>query len=101
MPCLSKQRDGTILLQVYIQPRASKNRIIGLHGNALKICITAPPVGNKANGAVVDFLAKFFKVSKSGISIKGGKQSRTKRVAITNLSTTDAHRILENVLVKE
>ena len=98
MTCLSQQKDGTILLTVYIQPRASRNRIAGLHGDALKICITAPPVDNKANGAVIDFLSKFFKISKSNISIKSGKQSRTKHVTIAGLSATAARRFLDNVL---
>ena len=62
MKCITLLQDENLALQVYVQPRASRNRIAGIHGNAVKVCVTAPPVENKANEAVVHFFADLFGV---------------------------------------
>ena len=87
-------------MNVYVQPRASRNRIAGMHGQAIKICITAPPVENKANEAVIRFMADFFGVPKSYISIKSGRQSRNKKVLISNLALAEAEEILSRSFAK-
>jgi len=69
-----------------------------MHGNAIKICITAPPVENKANGAVIHFFADLFGVSKSTVSIKSGRQGRNKKVLIQNLALEEAEEILSRAL---
>lgn len=79
--CYSWQGD-TLLLSVYVQPRASRDEIAGLHDNELKIRITAPPVDGKANAHLIKFLAKSFGVSRSRIQLLGGESSRHKRLAI-------------------
>ena len=58
-----------LTLRLYIQPKASRDAIIGLHGDEVKIAITAPPVDGKANAHLVKFLAKQFRVPKSQVSI--------------------------------
>jgi hypothetical protein len=93
-PYLIEQQDSSLLLTVYIQPRASRNRIAGLHGEAVKLCITAPPVDGKANSAVVAYLADLFSLPKQDIALKSGRQSRTKRLVIKNISLTEATRLL-------
>jgi uncharacterized protein (TIGR00251 family) len=50
-----KTPDG-IVIEVRLQPRASRSRIAGLHGSALKVCVTAPPVEGEANRALVELL---------------------------------------------
>ena len=83
-----------------MQPRASHNRVTGMHGNALKVCVTAPPVENKANDAVVHFIADLFGVPKSSVSIKSGRQGRNKKVIITNLSPGEAQEALSRALAR-
>ncbi|MCU8517977.1 DUF167 domain-containing protein [Vibrio vulnificus] len=57
--------DGEdVVLRLYIQPKASRDKILGLHGDELKIAITAPPVDGKANGHLTKLLGKWFKVAK-------------------------------------
>jgi uncharacterized protein len=71
-----------IVFKVYVQPRASKTRIVGLHGDALKITITAPPVDGEANKMCLGFLAKSLGVSKSSLQIVSGETSRTKGICL-------------------
>lgn len=74
-----------LLLNVRVQPRASRDEIVGPHGErALKIRITAPPVDGKANTHLIRFLAKAFGVPRSQINLIGGESSRTKRLSINS-----------------
>lgn len=81
MAAVKKQQDN-LLLQLYIQPKASRDKMIGLHGDELKIAITAPPIDGKANAHLAKFLAKSFKVAKGNIEIIRGEQGRHKLVRI-------------------
>ena len=67
---------------IYVQPRSSRNQIVGLHGDALKVKITAPPVEGAANKMCITVLAKVLNLPKSAIEIVSGQASRTKRVQV-------------------
>jgi uncharacterized protein (TIGR00251 family) len=69
-------------VDIYVQPRSSRNRIVGLHGNALKIAIQAPPVDDAANRMCIQFLSDCLDVPRSSIEIIAGHTSRTKRVLL-------------------
>lgn len=71
------QSDG-IQLQLHIQPGSSRCEFAGTHGDALKLRISARPVEGAANAAVCAFLAEFFGLSKSSVSILKGETSRSK-----------------------
>lgn len=71
-----------LILRLYIQPKASRDKIVGLHGDELKIAITAPPVDGKANAHLSKYLAKQFKVAKGLITIEKGEQGRHKQVRV-------------------
>lgn len=98
MKCIACLQDNTLALNVYVQPRASKNRVAGMYGNAIKICVTAPPVENSANEAVIHFIAKLLGVSKSSVSIKSGTQARNKKLIICNLALKEAQEALTRAL---
>ena len=74
------------LLNVYAQPRASRTRILGLHGDALKIAVAAPPVDGAANKALIKFLAHAIGVAKAQITLEGGATGRHKRIRVKGLS---------------
>lgn len=75
--------DGAdLILECHLQPKASRAEFAGLHGNRVKIRLTAPPVDGKANAQLLAFLANAFAVSKSQVSLESGQQSRHKRVRI-------------------
>lgn len=84
MSYLQTRPDGSLLLRLFVQPRASKNEIVGVHGDALKLRLTSPPVEGQANKAIITFLAKLLRVPKSSLTIKSGAQSRHKEVVIEN-----------------
>ena len=71
-----------LMLDLFVQPRAKQKMIAGIHGNALKIKLTAPPVDGAANKMCLDFLAKLFNIPKSAVSIISGQSGRTKRLFI-------------------
>jgi hypothetical protein len=72
-----------IILRVYLQPKASKNEIVGSYRDGIKVKITAPPVEGKANEALIRFLAKELGVSPSCIEITRGHHSREKTLKIS------------------
>lgn len=75
--------DGDdLILQVRVQPRASRDECSGVQGQHLKIRLTAPPVDGKANTGLIAFLAKRFKVPKSQVQLLSGETSREKRLRI-------------------
>ncbi len=74
--------NNCLILNVYVQPRASKNQICGIQGLELKIRITSPPVDGAANKLCREFLADIFGVSKSSVEIISGETSRHKRFKI-------------------
>ena len=75
-----RENSRGIRFNVYVQPRSSKNMIVGLHGDSLKIKVTAPPVEGAANKACIKFLAKCLSVSASSLEITAGRNSRTKTI---------------------
>lgn len=75
--------DGDdLILDCHLQPKASRDEFAGLHGERLKIRLTAPPVEGKANAHLMAFLAAAFGVAKSQVSLESGELNRQKRVRV-------------------
>ena len=74
--------NGRLLLTLHIQPGASRTALAGLHGEALKIRLAAPPVDGKANAALLRFVAETLKHPPRQINHVSGQSSRQKRVAV-------------------
>jgi uncharacterized protein (TIGR00251 family) len=87
-------RAGGVRFSVHVQPRASRTEIAGVHGDALKVRLSAPPVDGAANEALVDFLGERFAVPRRAITIVSGAQSRAKIVEVEGLTVADARRLL-------
>lgn len=78
------RRNGEVVtLTLHVQPGAKRSELVGLHGDALKIRLAAPPVEGRANDALLGFLGKLFDVPQRQIELRQGGQSRHKVVAIT------------------
>jgi uncharacterized protein len=71
-----------VSFNVHVQPNSSRNRIAGLHGDALKLTLTAPPVEGAANAMCVRFLAESLQVPRSAVEILSGQSSRRKRIRV-------------------
>jgi hypothetical protein len=71
------------ILKVYLQPKSSKNELVGPYRDGIKVKITASPIEGKANEALIRFLAKELGVSPSCIEIIRGQHSREKKLKIS------------------
>lgn len=77
------RRNGdTVTLTLHVQPGAKRSEIAGLHGDALKIRLAAPPVEGRANDALLRFIADLFGVPTRQVELRQGGQSRHKVVAV-------------------
>ena len=77
-----------------MQPRASRDEVAGLQGEAVKVRVTAPPVGGEANEAVVRLLSRSLEVPRSSVTIARGQGGRRKRVRIEGLEAAEVRRRL-------
>ena len=75
-----------MVLDVYVQARAAKNAIVGVHGDALKVKVRALPAGGGANRAAIELLAKAIGTAPSQIELSSGAASRNKRFRISGVS---------------
>ncbi len=88
--CLQEHEDG-VVVSLQVQPRASRNQVVGIHNDNLKIKLTSPPVDGAANKSCCAYLAKLFGVAKSDIMILSGETARQKRILVRHISFADAH----------
>jgi len=71
---------------VHLTPRASNDALVGLHGDALKLRIKAPPVDGRANEALIGFLARCLGVKRGDLALVSGQTSRTKMILVNGLA---------------
>jgi uncharacterized protein len=90
-----QEREGGVTFTVRVQPRASKDEIVGEFAGGMKIRLQAPAAENRANEALVEFLAHLLKTPKSAVRILGGDRSRTKRLEIRGVTK---HQVLALLL---
>jgi uncharacterized protein len=86
---------GTITFAVRVQPRASRDEIAGVIDGAMKIRLCAPAVENRANEALIEYLAGILKTSKSAVRIRSGEQSRSKRIEIFGVTRQQIESLLQ------
>lgn len=78
------RRNGEVItLTLHVQPGAKHSEIVGMHGEALKIKLAAPPIEGRANEALLKFIAELFAVPLRKVELKQGGQSRHKVVAVS------------------
>jgi len=78
----SFEKDGALIFDVRVIPRASKGEIVGEYAGALKVKLTSPPVEGAANTELIKLLSKTFGVSKADVDIVSGYSSKTKKVRL-------------------
>ena len=94
MGLLVTEREEGAIFRVRVLPRSRRDEVVGLHGDALKIRLRAPPVGGKANRALQEFLAERLGVSRSAVEILSGHASRQKRVRVSGVSAAVVRALL-------
>ena len=86
--------DGGVTFAIRVHPRARKNAVTGVVGEALKVSLTAPPVEGRANEACIEFFAKLLKVPRSSVTIASGQSSRNKVIRVAGVT---AHQVRERL----
>ncbi len=90
MPSWARDDAGTAVLELLVQPRASRTRAAGEHDGRLKIQLAAPPVDGEANAALVAFLAAALGVRKADVEIVRGETGRRKTVRVAGATAAAA-----------
>ncbi|MGZ3719443.1 MAG: DUF167 domain-containing protein [Bdellovibrionota bacterium] len=90
---LTNHAEGA-LLRVHAQPKASRSAVVGIHGDALKIAVQAPPVDSAANEAIRELLAELLRLPKSRVTLKSGEKSRRKTFLLAGLTAAAAQTLL-------
>jgi uncharacterized protein len=80
------ETQGGVTFNVRVVPRSSRNQIVGVEGEALKIKLTAPPVEGAANAALIEFIAEWLGVRRSAVSIVSGDKARNKLVRVNGVT---------------
>lgn len=84
-PAWLRAREGGAQLTVYVQPGAKRSAVVGEHGGALKIQIQAPPIDDRANEALMEFVAQSCGVARRAVQLASGARSRTKVLFVPGL----------------
>lgn len=93
-----RQRGDTVTFRVRVVPRASRNKIAGIHDGAVRIRLTAPPVEGAANEALIAFLSSVLRVAKRDIELVSGQTARNKVVSVSGLSAEEVEARLRSHL---
>ena len=80
-----EERGGNVRFRVKVQARARREEIAGVHGGALRVRVTAPPLEGRANRAVVELLAERLHLPQSSVKITSGERSPQKTIEVAGL----------------
>jgi uncharacterized protein (TIGR00251 family) len=94
---LQEKRRG-VVFEILLQPRASRNEIAGVHGDCLKVRVTAPPVEGKANQACIDCIAHALGLKRSEVEILSGHTARRKRLHVSGITPEEFKRRLNHLI---
>jgi len=83
------EKDGNLIFNVRVVPRASKSEIVGDLDGALKVRIASPPVNGAANAELIKVLSKKLNVAKNAVEIVGGQTSKQKLIRISGINHVD------------
>ena len=86
---------GGVRLHLFIQPKSSKNEVVGIHNGEIKIKITAPPIDGRANAGLVEYLSDLFDVPKRDLTLVKGETGRHKTVDIAGIDIEAARLVLK------
>ena len=89
-----RDEAGGVVLELLVQPRASRTRVVGEHDGRLKVQLAAPPVEGEANQALIELLARALSVRKADVVIQRGETGRRKTVRVMGVTTQQARAAL-------
>jgi hypothetical protein len=86
----ARDEGGGAVLELLVQPRASRTRAVGEHGGRLKLQVAAPPVDGEANAAVLEFLVEALGVRRADVTLVRGESGRRKTVRVQGIDAARA-----------
>ena len=99
MPVLSetafKATKGGCLVSLRVRPGASRNAVVGMYGDAVKIALQAPPVDGKANQLLCRLFAEWCGLPKSAVELRSGQTGRSKVLELSGITAEQLKAILE------
>lgn len=95
------ERAGGVELTVKVVPGASRSRVIGLWGNALRLAVAAPPQAGQANAALLKLLASTLGVKRAAVEIVSGQTQHLKRIRVSGLTAKQARASLTDTLAQD
>jgi uncharacterized protein (TIGR00251 family) len=90
--------DGKVVLRLHVQPGAGRTAVQGVHGDALKVRVAAPPEKGRANEACLALVAELADVKPAAVTLSSGETSRAKRFEVTGVDVDELVRRLELAL---
>jgi len=90
-----RETPGGVELSVLVQPRASRSRVVGTHGELLKVQLAAPPVDGAANAELLELLADLLGIPRRQVSLVSGESSRRKRVRALGVDAPRAEAVIK------
>ena len=78
-------RDGHVVVRLHVQPGAARAGVTGVHGDALKVRVSAPAAGGRANAAVVELVAAALGMPRRDVTIVSGQTGRRKRLRLRGI----------------
>lgn len=91
-----REQPDALLVDVLVAPRASKNRLGPIHGDRLKVSVTAPPVDGAANKAIVVLFAGALSIPKRDVDVVAGTSSRRKTVRLRGCTRRQLEEAIES-----
>lgn len=89
-----REAGAAITLTLHVQPGAKRTEVAGVHGDALKIRLAAPPIDGRANAALLDFVAQRLDLARSAVELKSGQTSRRKVLLVAGAPADTVRRLL-------
>jgi uncharacterized protein len=89
--------DAAALLTVHVVPGASRSRVVGEHGDAIKVAVAARAIDGQANRALLAFWADLLDVRPAQLSLVAGHGSRRKVIRIDSATATEAHALVDRI----
>lgn len=90
LPFLRRAADGTVSIELKVQPNAARTAPAGLHDGALRLRLQAPPVDGRANQALLVWLARELDVPRSALTLEAGSTSTHKRLRVAATAAQSA-----------
>ena len=89
---LARAEGGVVLLAVKAVPGAKRDEVVGRLGDRLKVRVSAPPEGGRANAAICELIARELGVSVRAVSVVRGASSPEKTVRIEGVGAEEIER---------